>query len=56
VDIDNGRATAKFWLDHVTLVRSHGFAPKELNELFRIVGQEREKLIEAWNEYFSSHR
>jgi hypothetical protein len=56
VHVDKGDATVKFWLDRVRLVRSYGFAPREINELYRMVDQNRARFIEAWNDYFRTNR
>jgi hypothetical protein len=43
---------AKFWLDPVQLVVNYGFNGRELKQILRIVGEHREKLLEACNEHF----
>ena len=52
VHIDRDNLSAKFWLSPVFLGRNHGFSARELRELERIVQDNRQKLLEAWNEYF----
>ena len=44
---------AKFWLDTVRLASSHGFSATELNKIYKIVVNNRELFMEAWNEYFN---
>jgi hypothetical protein len=43
---------AKFWLDSIRLVTSHGFKAHELNEIEKIIQEHKSELLEAWNEYF----
>lgn len=43
---------AKFWLEPVTLAGSTRFPAQELRKLESLVEEHREKLMEAWNEYF----
>jgi hypothetical protein len=45
---------AKFWLDLVGLAGGGGFGARELRELERLVTENRQRWIEAWNEYFDS--
>ena len=52
VHIQRERATAKFWLQPVRLARSHRFPDHELQKLQKLVEENQEKLLEAWNEYF----
>ena len=43
---------AKFWLDPLALATSTGFAAHELNSLFKLVDENRDQLIGAWDEFF----
>jgi hypothetical protein len=52
VHVDEGGATAKFWLEPVRLARSIGFAANDINAISRVVRDNREQLIEAWHGYF----
>ena len=52
VHITKQNAQAKFWLEQVELVKSKGFSQKDLNVLEKKVSQEREMLLEKWNDYF----
>jgi hypothetical protein len=45
---------AKFWLEPLELALSTGFASPELTRLRDLVAEHREKLLEAWNEFFVS--
>ena len=46
----------KFWLDRPTLVRNYGFTAREVNELYRMVNESRQRFIEAWHDYFGTDR
>ena len=46
--------SAKFWLDPVALARNVGFAPAELRRIHRLAIENRDLLLEKWNERFPS--
>ena len=52
VHIQRAGATAKFWLDPVSLASSRGFAAFDLQRLRRIVAENRARLLRAWYEHF----
>ncbi len=52
VHIDRDNLSAKFWLNPVSLGRNRGFSARELRQVERIVRENRQQLLEAWNEYF----
>jgi hypothetical protein len=52
VHVEREDKIAKFWLDPVRLQRSGGFRRDEISRIEKIVRQHRQKLKEAWNEYF----
>ena len=52
VHIRRDRATAKFWLNPVRLVRSRRFSDHELRELQKTVEKNQPRIIEVWNEHF----
>ena len=54
VHIERDDAVAKIWLDPVRLDRNVGFRAAELRRIEQIVVDNREKLLEAWNDHFSS--
>ena len=54
IHIQRDESLAKFWLKPVSLASSTRFSPKELRKLESIVNENRDKLLEAWNEYFNS--
>jgi len=53
IHIQRDRMLAKFWLKPVALASSTRFSPKDLKKLEILVTENRELLLEAWNEYFS---
>jgi hypothetical protein len=54
IHIQRDRMLAKFWLKPVALASSIRFSPKELRKLEALVIENRETLLEAWNEYLGS--
>jgi len=54
IHIQNERMLAKFWLKPVALASSTRFSSKELRKLESLVIENREIILEAWNEHFSS--
>ena len=53
IHIHRERMMAKFWLRPVVLASSTRFSPIELRKLELLVVENKEVLLEAWNEYFS---
>lgn len=45
---------AKFWLAPVRLARSGGFNSAEILRLERLVTEQEQLLMRAWNEYFTA--
>jgi len=54
VHVERDDKIAKFWLDPVRLQSSGGFSRAEISGIRRIVARHEAKLVEAWDEYFSS--
>lgn len=52
VHVERERFTAKFWLDPVRLQRSGGFRSTEIIRIQRIVEENRERLLESWDDFF----
>jgi len=52
VHVEGSGGTAKFWLDPVRLEASRGFARHELSRLQRLVTNQQQHLVRAWNAYF----
>jgi len=53
VHVERNDAVVKVWLDPVRLNRNAGFRSAELRRIEQMVGDNREELMEAWNDYFS---
>ena len=51
IHVEKGDDVAKFWLDPVELDNSYGFNAPELNKIRKIVLENKDKLITAWNEH-----
>lgn len=52
VHVDCDDLSIKVWLNPVTLARNHGFRAHEINGIIALVSKHRERLLEAWHEYF----
>ena len=52
VHVERERFTAKFWLDPVRLQRSGGFRSPEIIRIQGMVEENRERLLESWDEFF----
>jgi len=53
VHVERERHKAKFWLDPVRLAQSGGFRGHELNQLQRLIQQNRQQLLNSWDEYLN---
>jgi hypothetical protein len=53
VHVERDDKTAKVWLEPLRLCNSDGFKRSELSEILRIIEQNREIMMEAWNDYFN---
>jgi hypothetical protein len=54
VHVERDDAVVKVWLNPVRLDRNVGFRPAELRRIEVIVADNRERILEAWDEFFSS--
>ncbi|NUQ61932.1 MAG: DUF4160 domain-containing protein [Pirellulales bacterium] len=52
VHVERDDGEAKFWLDPVRLVRSHGLRSKDVHQIQELVKQHQAELLEAWDEFF----
>jgi hypothetical protein len=52
VHIERESSRAKFWLNPVRLQESGGFARAEMNRLAALVDENRDLLLNAWNDFF----
>jgi len=53
VHVQRDRCTAKFWLSPVRLARSRRFNDHELRSVQNLVEENKEKILEVWNEHFN---
>lgn len=54
VHVERDDETAKFWLDPVRLQSSGGYSRRELNQIQRMVQENRDQLLRSWNEFFTA--
>lgn len=54
IHVERDDNVAKFWLDPIRLCQSGGFNRLELKQVRRIIEDNRDSFVEAWNEYFGS--
>ena len=52
IHAERDSAQVKYWLDPVRLESSRGFSASELRTIASLVSAHRDKLLEAWNDYF----
>jgi uncharacterized protein DUF4160 len=52
IHVEHENRIAKFWLDPIRLQKSGGFNRAQINKIQKIIEENCEKLVEAWNEYF----
>ncbi|MGL4636372.1 MAG: DUF4160 domain-containing protein [Beijerinckiaceae bacterium] len=53
VHISKDEKEAKIWLHDLAVAVNVGYSGKELNELVRTTGDEREQFLKAWHDYFA---
>ena len=55
VHIKGGGRDAKIWLEpEIAIADSYGFNPRELSNILRIVLENRNLLVRAWNDHFGN--
>ncbi len=52
IHIDRDDQSCKFWLQNVGLARNLGFSAKELRDIEKIIIENHQHLLEAWDEHF----
>ncbi len=52
VHVERDDKVAKFWLEPARLQSSGGFARAEISRIHKHVIENRERIVEAWNDYF----
>lgn len=53
VHVERDDKIAKYWLEPIRLESSGGFDRQDLSQIFKIIEENKDKLMEGWNEYFS---
>ncbi|MBC7263672.1 MAG: DUF4160 domain-containing protein [Chloroflexi bacterium] len=53
IHVERERNKGKFWLDPVRLQYSKGFSQSEINQIQRLVEENREYFLGRWDEFFS---
>jgi len=53
VHVLKGERVAKIWLRTLEVANKRGYNRSELNGIVKLTKQHRERLMRAWNEYFS---
>ncbi|SFZ85884.1 protein of unknown function [Devosia enhydra] len=54
IHVEAGDGLAKYWLEPVELASSQRFKAHELSTLRLVIQSNRQKFLEAWNEFFSA--
>ena len=52
IHVESAESECKYWLLPVSMATNSGFNGKELRRIRSLVEENREFLVEAWNEYF----
>ncbi len=52
MDVQREARTAKFWLEPIECERSSGFSRSELMDIYRLIAERRELLLQKWNDFF----
>jgi len=53
VHVERDDCECKFRLQPIRLARSHGFAPREISKIERLIVANHQILLDAWNEFFN---
>ncbi len=51
VHVQRENMVCKFWLEPIVLSRNHGYAPIELNTVRKIIADNINAILEAWDEH-----
>jgi hypothetical protein len=52
IHVERGSASAKIWLDPVSLASSNGFSGAALSRILNLVRKKRKLMLRSWNEFF----
>jgi len=53
VHVIRGDDVVKIWLQSLDVEYNHGYNKPELNKILRLTRENKERLLETWNDYFS---
>lgn len=53
VHVLSGESVAKVWLPTCETEYNYGYSPREIGRITQLCNEHRERLLEAWNAYFS---
>ena len=53
VHVIHGDDVAKIWLGSVSVEYNRGYNKSELNRIVKLTRENKERLLEVWNDYFS---
>lgn len=54
IHVERDARVAKFWLEPVRLATSGGYPRREIRDIERVVTDNQQALVDAWNEYFGN--
>ncbi len=54
VHVDHDDNSTEFWLEPISLARNLGFSGHELRTIERIIRDNQQELLEAWNGWFGN--
>ena len=54
VHVERDGSIAKYWLEPVSLAKNRGFKEPELRKIEKWVQQFRQRILEAWHDYFDA--
>jgi hypothetical protein len=52
VHVQREARTAKFWLEPIECEQSGGFSRSELMDIYRLIAERRELLLQKWHDFF----
>ncbi|MGH8801372.1 MAG: DUF4160 domain-containing protein [Casimicrobiaceae bacterium] len=54
VHVHSARGEAKVWLEpQIELAQSHGLPQSEINEVLRLIRENEDAILSAWNDHFA---
>ena len=56
VHVQRERRVCKYWMEPIALASNHGFSPVELNTVRRLLHDNRDLILEAWDEHCGIRR